>query len=106
MSQGRDKTGQFEETVTDQEILKVFDYEDDPVLSASEVADGVRRFGKHITSEGIRNRLEAMAEDGLVSRKKLGARAVGWWAEVAPELDVETAETVDARKDADEWREL
>ena len=106
MSQGRDKTGQFEETVTDQEILKVFDYEDDPVLSASEVADGVRRFGKHITSEGVRNRLEAMAADGLVSRKKLGARAVGWWAEVAPELDVETAETVDARKDADEWREL
>jgi hypothetical protein len=47
-----------------------------------------------------------MAADGLVSRKKLGARAVGWWAEVAPELDVETAETVDARKDADEWREL
>jgi repressor of nif and glnA expression len=106
MSQGRDKTGQFEETVTDQEILKVFDYEDDPVLSASEVADGVRRFEKHITSEGIRNRLEAMAEDGLVSRKKLGARAIGWWAEVAPELDAETAETVDARKDADEWSEL
>jgi repressor of nif and glnA expression len=106
MSQGRDKTGQFEETVTDQEILKVFDYEDDPVLSASEVADGLRRFEKQITSEGIRNRLEAMAEDGLVSRKKLGARAIGWWAEVAPELDAETAETVDARKDADEWSEL
>lgn len=106
MSQGRDKRGQFEETVTDQEILKVFDYEDDPVLSASEVADGLRRFGTQITSEGIRNRLEAMAEDGLVSRKKLGARAVGWWAEVAPEVDAETAKTVDMRKDADEWSEL
>jgi repressor of nif and glnA expression len=106
MSQGRDKTGRFEETVADQEILKVFDYEDDPVLSASEVADGVRRFGTQITSEGIRNRLEAMAEDGLVSRKKLGARAVGWWAEVAPELDAETAETIDTRKETDEWSEL
>lgn len=106
MSQRRDTMGRFEETVTDQEILSVFDYEDDPVLSASEVAEGLRRFGKQITSEGVRHRLETMAEEGLVSRKTLGARAVGWWAEVAPELDAETAETVDARKDADEWSEL
>lgn len=106
MSQGRDDAGRFEETVTEQEILKVFDYEDDPVLTASEVAEGLRRFGKHMTSEGVRNRLEAMAEKGLVSRKKLGARAVGWWAEVAPELDAETAETVDERKKTDEWSKL
>lgn len=106
MSQGRDDAGRFEETVTEQEMLKVFDYEDDPVLTASEVADGLRRFGKHMTPEGVRNRLEGMAEEGLVSRKKLGARAVGWWAEVAPALDAETAETVDARKETDEWSEL
>ena len=106
MSQGRDDAGRFEETVTEQEILKVFDYEDDPVLTAPEVAEGLRRFGKDITSEGVRNRLETMAEAGLVSRKKLGARAVGWWAEVAPELDAETVETVDARKESDEWSEL
>ena len=106
MSQGRDDAGRFEETVTDQEILKVFDYEDDPVLTAGEVAEGLRRFGKQLTSEGVRNRLETMAENGLVSRKKLGARAVGWWAEVAPELDVGTAETVDTRKETTEWSEL
>lgn len=106
MSQGRDDAGRFEETVTEQEMLKVFDYEDDPVLTASEVADGLGRFGKHMTPEGVRNRLEGMAEEGLVSRKKLGARAVGWWAEVAPELDAETAETVDARKETDEWSKL
>lgn len=106
MSQGRDDSGRFEKTVTNQDILKVFDYEDDPVLTAPEVADGLRRFGKQITPEGVRNRLETMAEDGLVSQKKLGARAVGWWAEVAPELDEETAETVATRKDSDEWEEL
>lgn len=106
MSQGRDDAGRFEETVTDQEILKVFDYEDDPVLTVTEVVDGLRRFGKHMTSEGVRNRLEDMDDKGLVSRKKIGARAVGWWAEVAPELDAETAETVDARKGTDEWSEL
>jgi len=106
MSQGRDDAGRFEETVTEQEILKVFDYEDDPVLTASEVAEGLRRFGKEITPEGVRNRLDRMAKEGLVSRKKLGARAVGWWAEVAPELDPETGRTVDERKESDEWTEL
>jgi mRNA-degrading endonuclease RelE of RelBE toxin-antitoxin system len=106
MNQERNKTGRFKQTVTDQKILNVFDYEDDPVLSASEVAEGVRRVKKHSTSEGIRNRLEAVAEEGLVSRKKLDARAVGWCAEVAPELDAETAETVDTRKETDDWSEL
>ena len=106
MSQGRNDAGRFEETVTEQEILKVFDYEADPVLTAGEVAEGLRRFEKQMTSEGVRNRLEAMAEEGLVSRKKLGARAVGWWAEVAPELDLETAEIVDSRKGTTEWNEL
>jgi repressor of nif and glnA expression len=102
MSQGRDDAGRFEETVTEQEILKVFDYEDDPVLTAPEVAEGLRRFGKEITPEGVRNRLDRMAKKGLVSRKKLGARAVGWWAEVAPELDPETGRTVEERKESDE----
>ena len=106
MSQGRDDAGRFEETVTDQEILKIFDYEDDPVLTATEVTEGLRRFGKQMTSEGVRNRLEVMAEKELVSRKKLGARAVGWWAEVAPELDDETAETIESRKGTTEWNEL
>lgn len=106
MSQGRDEAGRYEETVTDQDLLKVFDYEDDPVLTSREVAEGLQRFGKQMTPEGVRNRLDRMADKGLVSRKKFGARAVGWWAEVAPELDDETAETVESRKDADEWTEL
>lgn len=106
MSQGRDDAGRFDKTVTEQEILKVFDYEADPVLTAPEVAEGLGRFGKQITPEGVRNRLEEMADKGLVSRKKLGARAVGWWAEVAPELDTETVETIEARQDSDTWEEL
>lgn len=106
MSQGRDDAGRFDETVTEQEILKVFDYEDDPVLTTREVADGLGRFGKQITPEGVRNRLNGMAEKGLVSRKQFGARAVGWWAEVAPELDADTAALVDERKHSDEWETL
>lgn len=105
MSQGRDDAGRFEETVTEQEILEVFDYEADPVLTASEVAEGLRRFGVEITPEGVRNRLERMDEKGLVNRKKFGARAVGWWAAVAPELDADVAARADARKESDEWVE-
>ncbi len=106
MSQGRDEAGRFEETISEQDILKVFDYEDDPVLTTPEVADGLQRFGKQITAEGVRNRLEQMADKEIVSRKKFGARAVGWWAEVAPELENKTAKTVDARKESDEWKQL
>lgn len=106
MSQGRDDAGRFTENVSDQDVLKVFDYDDDPVLTAGEVADGLRRFGKEITKEGARNRLARMREKGLVERKKLGARAVGWWAEVAPELDSATAEAVDRRRESEDWAEL
>jgi len=103
MSQGRDDTGQFTQSATEQEILKVFDYEDDPVLTATEVAEGLRRFRVQITPEGVRNRLEEMDENDLVSRKKVGAKAVGWRAEVTPELDPTTAKTVNSRKEPDEW---
>ncbi len=106
MSQGRDEAGRFDETVSDQEILKVFDYEDDPVLTVSEVATGLQQFDIQLTTEGVRRRLQTMADAGLVARKTLGARAVGWWAEVAPELDTETEAVVDGRTSADEWREL
>lgn len=106
MSQGRDDAGRFEKTVTEQDILKVFDYEDDPVLTAPEVASGLQRFGKQITPEAVRQRLGKMADEGTVSRKKLGARAVAWWAEVAPELSQETATVVDSRKESDNWEEL
>lgn len=103
---GRDDAGRFERTVSDQEILKVFDFEDDPVLTAAEVTAGLRRFGHDLTSEAVRNRLEGMAEEGLVNRKTFGARAVGWWAGVAPELAPDVAEAVESRKSADEWDDL
>ncbi|WP_089649797.1 winged-helix domain-containing protein [Halobacterium hubeiense] len=106
MSPGRDEAGRFEETITEQDVLKVFDYEDDRVLTAPEVAEGLRRFGKQITAEGVRNRLEKMSDEGLVSRKKLGARAVGWWAEVAPELEAKTAKTVEKRNTTSNWDPL
>lgn len=89
--QQRDEGGEFAEKVTDQDVLKVFDFADDPVLTASEVAAELP-----ITREAAGRRLNRMREDGLVDRKQTGARAVAWWAEVAPRLSPEARQRVDA----------
>lgn len=106
MSQGRDESGRFSEAVSDQQLLKVFDYEDDPVLTTAEVTEGLQRFGLDLSTEAVRQRLDWLHEAGLVARKEFGARAVGWWAEVAPELSDETAERVERRAESDEWVDL
>lgn len=85
MSQDRDESGRFEESVSEQALLAVFDAADDPVLTAKEVAEQLRRSGTSITAEGVRQRLDGMAERGLVRRKNIGARAVGWWANTPPD---------------------
>lgn len=103
-SQHRDDQGRFTEKVTEQDILKVFDFTDEPVLTAQEVADGLAEFfDKDITKEGVAYRLRRMQEKDLVGRKKLGARAVGWWAEVAPRLDPEIEAELEAREEEDEF---
>lgn len=106
MSRGRDDSGRFTETASDQQLLEVFDYEDDPVLTTTEVAEGLQRFGIQLSSEAVRRRLYELEADGAVSRKEFGARAVGWWAETAPELDPETADQVERRKTSENWRSL
>jgi repressor of nif and glnA expression len=95
-TQPRDDSGEFTEQVTEQDILKVFDRSRDPFLSTSEIATELP-----IGTDAVRKRLQGMAEAGLVDRKKIGARAVGWWALVAPELDPAVAERLDAEEAGD-----
>lgn len=47
-----------------------------------------------------------MKDKGLVNKKKFGAKAVGWWAKVAPNLDPEIEEKIEKRKDSEEWEKL
>lgn len=77
--------GQFEEKVSDQAVLLVFDAADEPVLTAAEVAEELP-----ITREATGRRLNRMADEGLVGRKETGAHAVAWWANVAPKLSEDT----------------
>ena len=77
--------GRFEEKVSDNDILLVFERHDAPFMSANEVAEELP-----ITKSAVNHRLNKMCDDGLVAKKKIGARAAGWWALEAPRLSDET----------------
>lgn len=76
--------------ISEQDILKVFDATDDPFLTASEIADQLP-----VSRQAVNYRLDEMHSKGLVGKKKTGARSVGWWAEVAPELSDEARRRAD-----------
>lgn len=100
MPQRRNGSGRFGEKFRDQDLLQVFDYADDPMLTASEVADGLRsHFGIGVTTEAVRRRLHEMEEKDLVMSKEFGSRAIGWHALVAPALAEDVAERVDTRRE-------
>lgn len=85
-----------ERKITDQDILKVFDNADEPVLTASEIAKALP-----VTRQAINYRLNRMHEDGLVDRKDAGARSVVWWATVAPELSERVRDEANSADRAD-----
>jgi len=86
-NQPRSDAGKFGEKVTEQDILKVFDASDDPFLTTSELADELP-----LSRQAIHHRLTQMRGEGLVDKKKTGARGAGWWATVAPRLNPDVAE--------------
>ena len=85
----RDESGKFTKEVTDQDLLKVFDRVGEP-MTAREIADELP-----IKKDSVTYRLKKMQEEDLVGRKEAGARAVVWWAKVAPRLDPDFAEEVE-----------
>lgn len=87
----RDGDDRRERKITDQDILKVFDRADEPVLTSSEIAEALP-----VTRQAVNYRLKRMHKDGLVDRKETGARAVVWWATVAPRLSKAAAEAADS----------
>jgi predicted ArsR family transcriptional regulator len=87
----RDEHGQFTETVTEQDILKVFDRADAPFLTATELANELS-----ISRQAANYRLKQMHEEDNVGRKQTGARSVGWWATIAPRLSDEARRRADA----------
>lgn len=60
--------------VSDEEIRQVFRAANDPVLTSQEVADELP-----ISRSGVNPRLRELADEGQLSRKEVGGRAVVWW---------------------------
>lgn len=94
----RESGGEFSESVSRQEILLVFDRlaEEEP-LTAAMVAEELP-----IGRRALHERLEKMYRDGDLGKKDFGNRVV-WWAEVAPELDPELADELDAADDDEDY---
>ncbi|TKX80266.1 hypothetical protein [Halorubrum sp. SD626R] len=61
------------ETVSDSEIVNLFEETTDPVLTTSEVAEELE-----FTLTGARKRLYALEDEGVLRMKKAGNSPV-WW---------------------------
>ncbi|GAB7092556.1 hypothetical protein JCM18237_28270 [Halorubrum luteum] len=61
-------------TVSDEQILELFRDSDDPVLTASEIADQV-----DLTRRNVLNRLKDLETKGAIESKKVGGRSTVWW---------------------------
>ena len=71
----RDYRGQYVSTITTDDVLEVLDSSDDPVLTAKEVGELLG-----CSSEAARQRLHELQEEGDVKSKRVGARALIFWA--------------------------
>ncbi|MDB2223458.1 hypothetical protein PM023_02070 [Halorubrum ezzemoulense] len=61
------------ETISDSEIILLFENSEEPVLTTSEVADEF-----DFTLTGARKRLYSLEEEGVLEMKKAGNSPV-WW---------------------------
>jgi predicted ArsR family transcriptional regulator len=82
----------------EQEVLKIFDAAETPVLTTQDVAD---RLG--VSRRTALRRLTDLEEDDVVGRKEAGPRAAVWWANKAPELAPHVADRVEESKERGEF---
>jgi hypothetical protein len=74
MPKDRDEDGQYVRTVAEADIVTAIRASDDPVATASGVAERVG-----CSRETARDKLAALHETGTVAKRTVGARAVVWW---------------------------
>jgi len=61
-------------TISDDEILQVFTDTTDPVLTTNEVAEAI-----DMSRRGAFSRLDELASDSKLKRKKVGQTGAVWW---------------------------
>jgi hypothetical protein len=103
-TQDRDDSGHFTEKVTEQDLLKAFDFEttvEDPYLTVSEVTDALAKHWEiDVTGEAVRARLEQMRETDQIAKRDFGS-SVAYRALVAPKLSDEVLAAVEETRDLD-----
>ena len=77
----RQLMGGREETISDEEILRVFEDADDPVLSTTDVATEIE-----FSNSGAGDRLHPLADSGYLERKEVGRTLIWWLTEAGEEL--------------------
>jgi GTP-sensing pleiotropic transcriptional regulator CodY len=65
-------------TVSDDDILEVFQESEDPALTTSEVADKIG-----LGRRGAFDRLRQLSEEGSLEMKKVGETGAIWWSPTA-----------------------
>jgi hypothetical protein len=80
----RDDDGQFVETITPERVLAVMRDADAPVVTASDIAEDLG-----CTPEAVTTKLKQLRDQGRVTRRQVGARAVVWWLTEPPALESE-----------------
>jgi len=61
-------------SVPDSRILASFEHSEGPVATAPDISEQV-----DLSADGVRHRLQQLADDGVVECKHVGARATVWW---------------------------
>jgi hypothetical protein len=101
----RDDTGEYTEKLTEQDLLKAFDYETTaakPMLTVSDlVAALAEHFDIEVSDQTVRRHLREMDADEVVASKQFGASAVGWTALVGPRLAEDVQSKVDQARHED-----
>ena len=73
--QSSESTVEASSSGLDTDLREVFQRSEAPIVSAPEVAESL-----DISQQAAYARLTTAEENGWVSRKKIGAAAVAWWA--------------------------
>jgi len=109
-NRARNDSGKYTDKLTEQDVLKAFDYEttpEEPMLTATEITDALaEHFDIEVSSQTVRRWLGEMESDGKVVSKKFGASAVGWTALVGPRLADDVAAEADRRLEEEEFVSL
>lgn len=87
MERERDDRGQFVETIALDDVVRAVRESPSPVVTATEVGEELG-----CTAEAARQKLLALRDQGVVTRRTVGAGAVVWWIDVEETAPTESYE--------------